>query len=173
MSNDSSSFEPGSNPRKGMRVVIERHPNPDVTTYHLNRIMSQSRRSISFEFDSGEVKPSCLFTSEKEKNVEPFAQSLAERLYAIHGIASDSILSGGIMISMFEVRVSKGKAFDDEEIEPHVLTALAEAFGLSVDDIDVRIDDYQRSAEYRREAAEEERMMSGMYPASSDSLDEM
>lgn len=126
------------NVEKKMRVVIERHPNPDITTYHVNRRLTDSLRGLSFVSDSGEVKVDSMFSSldGARQDVEPFAQTLAEKLLRVPGVLGGGFISGGLSISTYEIRVSKGTAFSDADIEPEVLAIIAESFDLTVDELD-------------------------------------
>lgn len=149
------------NIEKKMRIVIERHPNVDVTTYHLDRQLTESRRSLSFELDAGTVKMGRLFASlsGEEQNVEPFALSIAEKIYAIPGIAN-GLLGSGVSIDQYKVQVTKGRAFSDDEIEQQVLSVFVNMFGLTdLNEVDVTVDSYQRTRTYRREQAAMEREM--------------
>lgn len=123
---------------KKMRVVIERHPNPDITTYHVNRRLTESLRALNFVSDSGEVRIDSMFSSldSVRQDVEPFAQTLAEKLLRVPGVLGGGLISGGLSISSYEIRVSKGTAFSDDDIEPAVLAIIAESFDLTVDELD-------------------------------------
>jgi hypothetical protein len=123
---------------KKLRLIIERHPNPDITTYHLNRRLTDSRHSIAFVNDAGEIKPDRMFSSMTgdDQNVEPFAQELAEKIYQIDGVQSGGIVNTGVTIGTYEIRVGKGKAFSDIDIEEPVVAIIAEVFGLTIDEID-------------------------------------
>lgn len=124
-----------------MRIVIERHPNPNCTTYHLNRRLSESPSGIAFEYNGGNVRPGGLLSSTREElPVEPFVQSVAERIYAVSGVTDDVMVGGsGVRVGAYEIRVGKGRAFSDIEIETGVIAAIADSFGLNVEDIDVTV----------------------------------
>ena len=122
---------------KKMRVVIERHPNPNTTTYHVNRRLTESLRGLSFVSDSGEVRMDRMFSSMDgaSQDVEPFAQLLAEKLFRVPGVLSGGFIGGGLSISSYEICVSKGTAFSDADIEPAVLAIIAENAAHGVDEL--------------------------------------
>lgn len=149
-------------PEPKMHIVIERHPNPIVTTYHLDVRLSESGFRFNFDHKNGVVRPESLFSSERDElPVDPFVQSLAERIYAIPGVTGDNMTGNGVTVSSYEIRVCKGKAFNDNVIEAGVIAAIAQTFDVLLKDISITIDDQRHMLQQNRRMADE--MAAGYY----------
>jgi len=128
-----------------MQIVIERHPNPCITTYHLDQRLTTSRLDVRFECNNGIVRP-CPNYSNEGVLVEPFIFAMAERLYEIPGIV-DNGSTNGVSFNSYEIRINKGMAFTDNKVEPQVLDVIMQSFGYAIDDIAIQLDD--RRHEYQ------------------------
>ena len=87
-------------------------------------------------------------TSQSE---EPFALELAEKIYKITGVQSGGVFNSGVTISTYEIRIGKGMAFTDEEIEEPIVAIIAEAFGLTIEEIDCSLKSERHMLPYYEE----------------------
>lgn len=101
-----------SNGIASLRIIVQRHPNPTITTYHVDQWLS----------DYG------------------FSRSLTAELEGIPGVVKEgkSLISKPIRIEGYEISVERGVAFTDEEVEAGVLASIAGAFGLTVNDCAIK-----------------------------------
>ena len=136
---------------KKLRLVIQRHPNPDATSYHVNRRLTE--KSGSYRLVSKEGVPVERYSFDSPE-LEPFVQLLAEKLIAVPGILAGSSPDNVIRVSTYELAIKKGKAFTDEDIESAVIAIIAESFDLTVEEIDQTVESerhplafYQRNYE--------------------------
>ncbi len=107
-----------------LRVIVQRYPNPDIIEFNTDRPLAYSHDTQDFRFKNGKVEIASMIEPQES---EPFAQALAEHIFAIPGIVSD--FNGGVGIERYEIRVHKAKAFSQDAIEAQVLEILSEAFG--------------------------------------------
>ncbi|QHN42906.1 hypothetical protein GII36_03515 [Candidatus Mycosynbacter amalyticus] len=142
-----------------LRIVIERHPNTELTSFHVNRRLTDSKHTIRFAHDSGQVVVDNMFS---EVNVEPLAQLLAENIYEIPGIQT-GFIGGGVSIENYKVSVSHSRAFDENDIEFAVIEAVAKTINIELDDVTFELDDYARSDEYKQRQRESERAYARMF----------
>lgn len=126
-----------------LHVVIERHPNKELTSFHVNRRLSASRNPVRFAYDNDHVVVDSICGN---VNVEPLAQQTAEKIYEIDGVQS-GLISGGVSVYDYKVTVSHSRAFDENDIEFAVVEALVDVFNVSLDDVTFELDDYARSKE--------------------------
>ncbi len=134
-----------------LHIVIQRHPNKEFTSFHVNRRMSASKRPVNFAYDN----------MGDNVNVEPLAQQLAEKIYEIDGVQS-GLMSGGVSAYDYKVTVSHCRAFDENDIEFAVIEALADVFNVGLDDVTFELDDYTRSEEYKERQRISERAYARM-----------
>jgi len=130
---------------KKMRVLIERHPNPEVTSFHFTISYTEVVSTIYTELElvSGEVREYIDFTQfeASRTEVDTRTAALAKKIFAVSGIipyikhASALTIVGGTVI------VSKSRGYDDESVERGVIQAVAEHLGVPFDQIDSTVED--------------------------------
>jgi hypothetical protein len=130
---------------KKMRVVIERHPDPEVTSFHFTISYTEVVSTIYTELElvSGEVREYIDFTQYQvsRTEVDSGIAALAQKIFAVSGVipyikhASALIIVGGTVI------VSKSRGYDDESVERGVIQAVAEHLGVPFDQIDSTVED--------------------------------
>jgi hypothetical protein len=160
VNNEVAEVAASDNVEKKMRLLIERHPNPDMTTYHIDRRLSDSTRSIDFTDESGsvEVDRRYDFLDGKDQTIEPFQQSLAEKIYRVPGVRKGyngqpgvSFGRPGVSIDEYEITVTKGSAFDGLEVEDAVVAIIAQIFDLTVEELELAVNDKRHLlAHYQR-----------------------
>lgn len=119
---------------ENLRIAVERPGQGDSFSFHLDYRLNDRRYTTDFyPTTDGGVKAEEMYSS---ITASPFELKLAESLMRVPGLTSGTMSS---LISMhhYEVSVHKGKAFTPEEFETSVLGAIAEAFSLEPDQIDV------------------------------------
>lgn len=141
-----------------LHIVIQRHSNKEFTSFHVNRRLSASKRSVHFAYDNDQVVVDNICGN---VNVEPLVQQLAEKIYEIDGVQS-GIISGGVTVYDYKVTVSHSRAFDENDIEFAVIEALADVLNVGLDDVTFELDDYTRSEEYKERQRISERAYASM-----------
>jgi len=126
--------------KKMMRVAIERHVNPELTSIKIDRMLTATGRQYELEYLAGEVKekPFIMNSNERFEEIEKGVEELAKKIFAVPGIAYSSEHFGSVCITQYKVRIEKGRPFNDADVETGVLQAIAEMFNLTVDELDVR-----------------------------------
>ncbi|MEO8691481.1 MAG: hypothetical protein ABI397_01705, partial [Candidatus Saccharimonas sp.] len=127
--------------KPAMSIVVQRHPNPQFSSFHVDRVLSNAPDGVEFKYDRGEVRPDESSLEASDLPIEPSVQAIAERIYAIPGISDNGPMGSNLWIGKCEIFVGKGVAFPDREIEEGVIAAIAKSFGLNVEDVTVTIND--------------------------------
>ena len=122
---------------ESLNIVVERHPNSEVTDYHFNRRLNVTDGSSNFELKNGN-----LTVRTYGDPVEPTEESLelASKLLDVNGLVVSGILSD-LRVSTYGIRVHKTLAVPDDEFDRDVITVLAEYFGVTLDNVTVDIQD--------------------------------
>lgn len=116
------------------RVLIERHPNPEFSSIHLDVELTTGCTRYFSKISDGTVveRPSY---DEGEQPTDSFLVTLAEQLFAVRGVVADY---SSLSVSQYELRIQKAQAFSDAEVEDGILRVLAAAFDVNVRTLDVR-----------------------------------
>jgi hypothetical protein len=123
---------------KKMRIVIERHPNPDMTTFKFDRVLTASGLEYHLEFVSGEVQDVDFMSATEDINeIEDFIVELARKVFAVPGVLYTDDNIGSVTIDQYTMDICKSRAINDSDIERGVIEAVAEMFDLTVDELDV------------------------------------
>lgn len=138
-----------------LRVVIERHPNPAATTFHLNHRLVERKYGLMFDFENGALVRDTLFGSDKEdEDLAPWLLELATKLCKTDGVTRE--FTSTVAIDDYKIRIGKAVAFTDDEVEGAVLTVLAETFSLKRSALVVTIDDQRSRPPLRLDDEEED-----------------
>ncbi len=123
-----------------LHIVIERAINLEHTTYHINRRLIDISGSIHFTNNSGAIS---VTGTTPGFNIEPFAIQIAEELFEIPGVGGGRT-SGGISVGDHSINVSRGRAFDENDIDFAVLEMLARLFNVALNDVTYDLDNSNR-----------------------------
>lgn len=96
------------------RVVVEKHPNPEIRTFHMNERFSEAKL-----YDSISGLAALAY---REDDTPASTIRLAKKFYEIDGVAS-------VSLDIHEVRIAKGRAYEWDGIQEKVLDYIKRELG--------------------------------------------
>ena len=114
-----------TNIKPKIKIGLSPTPHPDKRVFHATSEVSLCvlKHFIKPLWDSPD-------SEEKLRNIGGIGRILIEELFTIIGISE-------VFIDPYSIQVVKGSAFDLEDIEPEVITALKRTFGPEAEKVEI------------------------------------
>lgn len=129
-----------------LHIIIERAASQEHTTFHVNRSLCSTTKSISFFHDNGETHPCTSY--DRETRVEPMALMLADEICRITGVRYGNEYIGAVDITQHTINVAYGRAYDENDIEFEVIMTIAGVLGTDLDQVTFELDNSAREPQF-------------------------